>query len=87
VEAAVRLGLADALGLAWLRQLKGAEAIIPISTADARNAEHRADRLLSASATTRLPVIDGETAEILREGCVDFLVFLRDASFSTAGGS
>jgi len=86
VEAAIRLDLADEVGLGCLRQLKGAEAIIPISAAAARSAEHRADRLLGVSATNGLAVIGGETAETLREGCLDFLCFLRDAAFSVTRG-
>jgi AraC family ethanolamine operon transcriptional activator len=82
VEAAIRLDLADEVGLGCLRQLKGAAAIIPISAAASRQAEHQADRLLGAPATNRLAAIGGETAQCLREGCLDFLCFLRDAAFS-----
>ena len=86
VEAAIRLDLADELGLGRLSQLKGAEAIIPISAAAARSAEHRANQLLGVSATNRLAVIDGETAVALRDGCLDFLYFLRGLAFSTTRG-
>ena len=86
VEAAIRLDLANEVGLGCLCQLKGAEAIIPISAAAARSAEHRADRLLGVSATNGLAVIGGETAETLREGCLDFLCFLREAAFSVTRG-
>ncbi len=86
VEAAVRLDLADELGLGRLCQLKGAEAIIPIPAATAQRAEHRAERLLGASATNGLGAIGGETAETLHEGCLDFLCFLRDAAFSVTRG-
>ena len=86
VDAAIRLDLADEVGLGSLCQLKGAEAIIPISAVAARRVEHRADRLLGASATNGLAAIGGETAESLREGCLDFLCFLRDAAFSVTRG-
>ena len=86
VEAAIRLDLADELGLGRLSQLKGAEAIIPISAAAARSAEHRANQLLGVSANNGLAVIGGETAEVLRGGCLDFLCFLRSVAFSTTRG-
>jgi AraC-like DNA-binding protein len=83
VEAAIRLDLADELGFGRLSQLKGAEAIIPISAAAARSAEHRAKQLLGVSATNGLAVIGGETAEALRDGCLDFLCFLGGVAVST----
>ncbi|NNJ97760.1 MAG: AraC family transcriptional regulator [Gammaproteobacteria bacterium] len=85
-EAAIRLDLADELGLGRLSQLKGAEAIIPISAAAARSAEHRANQLLGVSASNGLAVIGGETAQALRDGCLDFLCFLRGVAFSTTRG-
>jgi AraC-like DNA-binding protein len=86
VEAAIRLDLADELGLGGLCRLKGVEAIIPISAAAAQRAEHRAERLLGVSATNRFGAISGESAEILHEGCLDFLCFLRSAAFSATRG-
>jgi AraC-like DNA-binding protein len=86
VEAAIQLDLADELGLGRLSQLKGAEAIIPITAAAARSAEHRVNQLLGVSATNGLGVIGGEMAEILREGCRDLLRFLGHAAFSPIRG-
>ena len=86
VEAAIRLDLADEVGLGCLSQLKGAQAIIPLSAAAAQRAEHRVNRLLSASATNGPAAIGGEKAECLREGCLDFLCFLRDLGCSVARG-
>jgi AraC-like DNA-binding protein len=86
VETAVRLDLADEIGLGPLCLLKGAPAIMPISAASARRAEHRVDLLLDQAATSGLAVISGEKADILREGCQDFLCFLRDTGLSLTRG-
>jgi AraC-like DNA-binding protein len=82
VEAAIRLDLADEFGLGYLGQLKGFESILPITATAARHAELRACRLLGASATNGLEMISGEIAECLRESCLDFLCFLRDAAYT-----
>lgn len=86
VEAAIRLDLAEQVGLGRLARVRGAEAIIPISAAAARRAEQRANRLLGASAANGGATIGGEMAEILREGCLDFLCLLRSAAFSVTRG-
>lgn len=86
VEAAVRLDLADEIGLGFLRRLKGAEAIIPIPAAAAQRAEHRVERLLAAAATNGLGTNSGEMAEILREACLEFLYFLRSTALSATPG-
>lgn len=86
VEAAIRLDLADEIGLGYLCHLKGAEAILPMSTAAARRAEHRVNRLLGASSTKSFAKIGDETGACLREGCMDFLRFLRDAACAATSG-
>jgi len=83
VEAAVRLDLADKLGLAHLRHLKGKDAVIPMSPAAARRLEHRIDRLLDASAATGAIAIDGVLAQILRQGCLEILCSLRCVACSS----
>jgi AraC-like DNA-binding protein len=86
MEAVIRLDLVDELGLGFLRQLKGAQAILPISAAAARRLEHRADRMLGVSATHGIATIGGETGECLRESCLDFLCFLRNTAYSAIRG-
>jgi transcriptional regulator GlxA family with amidase domain len=81
VEAAIRLDLVDELGLGYLSQLKGVESILPISATAARHAGLLANRILGASATNGFEMISGEIAECLRESCLDFLCFLRDAAY------
>jgi AraC-like DNA-binding protein len=47
-----------------------------------RHAELLANRILGASATNGFEMIGGEIMECLRESCLDFLCFLRDAAYS-----
>ena len=57
-----------------------------MSAATAQRAEHRVERLLGVSATNGFAPIDGETAECLRESCLDFLCFLRNTAYSMMRG-
>ena len=86
VEAAIRLDLADQLGIGFMHQLKGAKAILPISTAAARRTELKVDRLLRVSAANGIATIGGDKEECLRESCLDFLYFLRDTAYSAVCG-
>ena len=87
VEAAIRLDLADELGLGRLCQLKGAEAIIPHLCGSGAAAPNTGQTgCWVHQQATDSAAIGGETAEILREGCLDFLCFLRGAAFSVTRG-
>lgn len=87
VEVAVRLDLADELDLGHLGQLKGAESILPITSATTQGAENQVNRILGVCATNGTTMIGEKLGEFLRESCLDLLRFLRDESNSiTRGG-
>jgi hypothetical protein len=64
----------------WL--LRTSSLSHPTLTTTARHAGLWAYRLLGASATNGFEMIGGEIMECLRESCLDFLCFLRDAAYS-----
>ena len=84
VEAAVRVDLAEAIGMGhWLR-LTGAGAIFTLPRSTSRIAERWVTQLLHRSETDQLLGLD-DTAAALRERCVAFLHYLKEAASPSVG--
>jgi len=78
VEVAVRVDLAEELGFGPWYRLTGARAILPLPPMTTRFAERWVSELLCRSSTNTLLGLSDDTAEALRERCVEFLCYLKE---------
>jgi AraC-like DNA-binding protein len=78
VDFAVRVDLAEEIGLGPLCRLTGAKAILPLPPMTAKIAERWATELVCRPSTNALLGMSDHTAEALRERCVDFLRYLKE---------
>ncbi|WP_164455107.1 AraC family transcriptional regulator [Thiorhodococcus minor] len=79
VEVAVRVDLAEAIGLGSLCRLTGAEAIHPLPPGTTRIAERRVTQLLDPTQTNVLLGMSDDAEQAVRERCVELLRYLSAA--------
>ena len=79
VEVAIRVDLAEAIGLGSLCRLTGAEAIHPLPLRTTRIAERWVTQLLCRRTTNALLGMSDDAEQALRERCVEFLHYLSEA--------